>query len=405
MGGTSSKPMPMQHTRDSKASSTPIIERKEQKQKEVKAGALTLWQGPAEEALHTLWNLNLDTKVIFTILLPYWNFDCLELEAVKHDRPVKININQSFFGKSSLPALATHFALYGMKNELMAIVNTNRAMLSDPDFPVFEARDPRGRKIRAKSLLGYAAASNSFDPFEMDKKGEHHGIVETLAELLPKEVVEAQLAEQFRPGSKEKTAVRMNKIYDAVITAGEVIIATQVPAGSTVRAECKSFMENWCQSMEPNPDEVIDCGIIFDPDTIKRVREWYRTNFPRFVDVEKHYLFLEVVYGTLQKLPSPDDAHVINFGVYNVVECRQLPPRTLKLKDGSSYYSSNLGVSFCIDDSGLRARLARWEGWGDWGAARLLENLCRAKTSALQNLCGDRTVNQVQRPRLLHARQ
>lgn len=343
MGGTSSKP---KHTNNSKASSSPALSIPLAKQEEykvaIKTKMLTVLQGPFEPAMPVCI-----PSAVEDIIHSYWNFDCLELEKIRHP----IILHHSFFRPSSLAVLAAHYVLWGHLDEVMAIVKMDRSVLK----PIIEARDPMGRRVRG-TLLQIALAAGSVNPFEMSEREEPHGIAEHLARHLTKEEVKAQLEVQFPFNWEEKTTERMQLYVKAAITFGEKIIRTRVPAGSTLLVECQPIIDQYRISLASNLNEVVTSGLVLDPKIFFQMRRWFTQNLARFNgwNNDKMDLFWIVGYGSLLRLASADDAHIIRYGIKNVIKLHQRPDRSLILADGSFYYtadaSSGLGSSFFIDD-------------------------------------------------------
>ena len=383
MGGGLSKPRSKTH---SKTSSVPIPKSKEDKT-EVKSTLLTIRQDPSEDAMLILTALSVDSAVL-RIIMSYWNLKSYELEEIKQERPITINLNQTFFKQSSLPEIAAQYILSGHLKETLDIVRMNPEVLR----PVIEATDPRGRRVKG-TLLRIAAAAGSFNPFKMDEKAVPHGIVEHLARLLPSETVKAQLKEQFPPGWEKKTTARMERYVDAAQTFGAEILAITVPEGSSLKAECKPLIDKFTKALESDPEKVLTSGLIFDLQILTKIKRYFLDNKDNFGGwySDKSSLFWTVGYGSLLGLASADDAHLIQHGIYNVAELQQLPTRSLKFTDGSSYYSSGLGSSFFIDELGRhRSDMALVNSDAmrvDW-----ISDIRSTKKSEIKDLCSDRKV-------------
>jgi hypothetical protein len=112
-------------------------------------------------------------------------------------------------------------------------------------------------------------------------------------------------------------------------------------------------------------------------------------------DYDKLRLFSRQVIGFIQRSLPAIDRMVFAQGLYDVVENKAKIERSFKFKYDNADFPVTAGDSSC---SGLgyeyyagaragRARTAR-DGGRRAGCYDSLENLCRAKTSDLQNLCG-----------------
>ncbi len=298
-------------------------------------------------------------------------------------------------------ALLANLILHGEENdveEALVLVKKNPDLLRSQCI----ATDPLKRRVLGTPLQIVAMAGDMNLIEGKIKEEKNRGLVERLkaAAGLSDEEVRDQLEEVLT--SKEAVAEnqkRNQRILDAIKAFGEGIIkAKEKYEGNDfaeLRALCQPLIEQLEKDLTLNPNEVIKSGYVFDPTILQKAAEWFEKNVNSFGDWRtiQSDVFWVNGFGKLQSKLSSRDAQVIRAGIVNLVDDKKVPTRSLRNSDGSSSFynsSSRLGLDFYLgyyapSPVAFASMLCAFYG------AFSLENLCRAKTAALQNLCNIRT--------------
>lgn len=262
--------------------------------------------------------------------------------------------------------------------------------------------DPLKRRVSGTPLQ-IAAMAGDVDLRSGITEERDRGVVEQLIAVanLSSEEVATQLAVVTSKEAIKANAVRNQRILEAVIRFGKgIILKRNKNTSEAFQAECQPLINQLEKDLTPDANTVTTSGYIFDFAIVCDALKWFEGNvksyqrgYTQSTDVLWNY-----GYGKLQSKLSARDAQVMLSGIDRVVNDNVIPDRTLKNKNGSSYFynsHSRLGGDFHLD--------YYFPGWGDrvgngcgagLGApaekstgAALHEILCRTKTAALENLC------------------
>lgn len=160
--------------------------------------------------------------------------------------------------------------------------------------------------------------------------------------------------------AKRENEKRNRRVLSTVIEFAENLIKTDLPTRWITDADFKEtqatsqpYIDAFKNTLPPDPNEVITCCYIFDPQILATATLWFEDEkiFDRFGGwwSLKTDLFWINGFGSLQSATSAYDAQVICKGIGNVTHNSVLPNRLLKNSKNSSYFfnaSSRLGIDF-----------------------------------------------------------
>jgi len=239
------------------------------------------------------------------------------------------------------------------------------------------AKDRLGRPVHGTPLQ-IAAIAGDVDLKADIKEEKDRGAVERLIIAAghlsqeEQEEIDQQLEVVIGNEAQDKNDARNKKIVDRLIQFGEDIIRKgQEYKGDkkytdknfqTFQASCQSLIDKFEEDLQLTTKAVITSGQVFDPKILQTVAEWFETNAKRFGGwwTLQSDVFDVNGFGTLQRLLSARDAHVVRAGIGRLVDNGIVPPRQLANADGSSHFNtdSRLGRDFSLDYYGRPARAA-----------------------------------------------
>jgi hypothetical protein len=387
---------------DSQSSSAAL----EQKQHEMKANdEVIVDMADAEDELDTLSATA--SVVIKKILLPIPDHDettdadclpddiqaiCLAYGEESQEELVKESNKKLEYQYHHTSFFSKHLALQ-LRQAADAVLKGDQASVDYVIKLVNEKRVPltlstKGQNAREQwvegTLLQIAAMAGDVNLRKKTAKEKDHGLVELLAEagkLSQEEVANQIHAVLFTEEAQQKNKERKQLVIDALVAFANNIIAANLPASwntieefKAAQAKSQPYIDTFRKALLPDPNEVITSGYIFDPDILVKTAEWFenKENIERLGGwwSLKSDLFWVNGFGSLQGATSARDAQVIREGIGNVVDDKNLPPRTLKNSDGSSYFfdaASRLGWDFFVGYFAGRPRLVS-AGRGAGGA-------------------------------------
>ncbi|OGO90752.1 MAG: hypothetical protein A3F10_06690 [Coxiella sp. RIFCSPHIGHO2_12_FULL_42_15] len=126
--------------------------------------------------------------------------------------------------------------------------------------------------------------------------------------------------------------------------------------------------------------------IVFNPQHLLRALEVYLTQFDGW-DWDKRDLFWRQVIGFVQRFLPACDAEAFAQGIYYLTEENEALRRSFDFRcGGSSFYPVDFNSCSSL---GFDYGAAEWGSGSHWalGGVVLLQNLYRAKTLSLENLC------------------
>lgn len=263
-----------------------------------------------------------------------------------------------------------------------------------------EARDPLLRPISG-TLLQIAAMAGDVNFKSGIQDEKEQGVVERLiaAGDLSKEETADQLQCLVSKKAIEENENRNQRILASIKRFGEGITETKADKNMSFEAyqiRCKSLIDQLEKDLQPDIKTVITTGYVFDPKILHIAAKWFEDNVGRFGgwwSVQSDVFWVNG-FGKLQSKLSSRDAQVTRAGIGYLVDDGVVPGRTLNNSDKTSYFfnsSSRLGVDFYLGYYGGGVRVVCLRPSAICGRM-LLENLCRAKTAALQNLCNIQTI-------------
>lgn len=253
--------------------------------------------------------------------------------------------------------IAAEDILRGKADEALTLAKNNPVMLHYP----IEAKDPSNRRVKG-TLLQIAIAAGDVNIGEQELKDEKgQGIAERLSSLMLKEDVEKQLAAWFPLGWKDINDKRMKRYLNALEQFAKSIIKAKMPKikskiGMSVQdvedaqVKCQSIINRLQEALQPDPNEVVTCGYIFDTKIFYLAFKLFESKLRRFGGWEtlKTTLFWVNGFGSLQAIASARDAHVIREGIGYVIRNKKFPERTFENPDRGSYYTIKIFGSSCF---------------------------------------------------------
>ena len=345
--------------------------------------------------------------VYFPPGLPAIVLDYLDGDVLSYDEkpiPAKSRQDLMLFGRkyheliSTDASIVAELILKGEENdveEALKLVRQNPSLLHRQA----KAKDPLGRWIQG-TLLQIAAMAGDVDLKAGIIEEKEHGLVERLklAGKLSAEEVAEQLKVITSDEAKQANEKRNQRVLDVIKKFGEGIIkkAEEFKSDRSFKEfqiQCQSIIDQLESDLTAGMKEVIISGYIFDPSILQKAAEWFNDNQHRFSSFwsNRGDVFWINGFGKLQSKLSSRDAQIILKGAGNFIDDGEMPNRTLNNADGTSDFfnlTSRLGVDFYLRGCGLRA-----VGDTIWcGGFPSLQNLCQAKTRALQNVCNTQTI-------------
>jgi hypothetical protein len=284
--------------------------------------------------------------------------------------------------------------LSGEENDVEEAVDLVKKTPSILNYSV-QAADPKGRTLERKPLQ-IAAMAGDFD-FKEDLAEKDRGIVErlALAASLSKEEIDEQLQIITSEEAIHQNEARNQRVLTAIKAFGEGILEikkaivienslqnnedktshtppTQM-SFEDFQARCKPIIDKLEKALQPNPQEVIRLGYIFDIKIRRDAEVWFKdkvNSFGGWYSNQSNVFYVNGI-GKLDNNLSARDAQAVLGGMGNFVAGGTVPRRSVKNADGSSYFfnsASGLGVLFCLGYSG-----ERWPGLGQFGPLGRLE--------------------------------
>ncbi len=340
-------------------------------------------------------------KVLHYLCLAY--ADYLPEEKVTYQYSNSITISStSFFTRYisqiqyRLEQAANDFLREGNIDKALALIEQNSNVIN------IETRgtDRLGRCIKGRTLLQIAGMGSDVNLREKKVEEKDHGAVELFAQAakLTKDEVATQLFPVlFSNEAKNANEARQQRVLAVVKEFGESIIRrkTELPESwdtieefRAAQAKCQPEIDKLRNDLiRIVSNEVTTFGYIFDTHIYDAFCKWFTDNRKRFSGWSSVISDLIWVngYGSLQYVASAADAHIHRQGIGTVVDFGVVPTRTFINSDGSTYFTSlsRLGLDFYL---GYYTDSCRWYVLSP-GPFLALENLCQAKTTALQNLC------------------
>jgi hypothetical protein len=223
--------------------------------------------------------------------------------------------------------------------------------------------------------------------------GEHEEMAEMLKRHLIKHYGEEefvkQYTEQFPEGWEEKEEER--KKNDSVALK-KVFAAIEQ---STTDKDCEGAIEEFKSYLKKQTEGVITTGYHFNDQLFVEALELYDSHYNQFggFDSIRNRLAAIKVLGCIERYFPSCLAQAACDGFGRMVEEKKALSRTKSLADGSPFYHPNLGVShFVYSYYGAGARRPARAVVGGYlrPLPRAFQNLCRAKTSNLQNYAATR---------------
>ncbi len=238
------------------------------------------------------------------------------------------------------------------------------------------------------TALQIAAGADDVDVIINGKK-----VVDGMAEMIAsylgqlpdgEALIAKQMQEQFPDDkSEEERCLRdmeaLNKVVKAIEDATDAECKQALAEDVKPDNRCEAALAEFRHYLEPK--DVITTGKQFNAEFLlhawKLYIEKYAEKYAAFggVDSFRDMLFWHKIIGYIRRFLPANLAHAFTQGLYYIVEKGEKLDRSLKLGYDNDIWSFQL--------SGLAA----------WGLFALpFQNLCQAKTRALQNLCNIRTI-------------
>ena len=209
-------------------------------------------------------------------------------------------------------------------------------------------------------------------------------------QLIGEEEKKKQFDAQFPDGNIE------NKPSDYNFSALAAVISNDKFDNNLPNAVTEAAIKKFQDDFTPNPEDVITTGKHFNMQHLIKAYEIYNSNYDTW-SYGQCSLFWRQVIGHLQRQIPACYAQAYCTGLFNVAEHNEPLERKFDLDDGAVFFpldrdpASKLGRDVGVYSYSRWARLVRdsgspWSGPGSVCSARVVEKLCRAKTSELGKL-------------------
>lgn len=266
--------------------------------------------------------------------------------------------------------------------------------------------DQQKRCIKGTPLQ-IAAMAGDVDLIEDIPDEEDCGLVRRLIEagdLSKNEVIE-QLKCVASEEAQQKNNERNKRILNAIIKFGKAIIS-EANAFKDMRllgfqAHCQTQIAELEKDLEPDPNDIITSGFIFDTKVLYLAAEWFKNNIKDFGDwysVQSDVFWING-WGKLQDKLSSRDAQIVRAGIAAVF-AGVIPARSMDIRDDAPsclyHSSSSLGVDYCLGSYGTRMSWAvalLSESITEFEGVLMYSNLSDIKIAVLQKLCNNQEIS------------
>jgi len=292
----------------------------------------------------------------------------------------------TFFGspRLDLPHTLGTLILRGEENDVetvLAHVKENPALLD----VVVTVKDPLGTPVTG-TLLQLAAMAGDVNLKSDITNEKDRGLVERLADAggLSKERVAEDLACITSKEAQDANDKRVERYLAIIKKFGNSLCEGKITDDEAIAQLEKELLEE--------RSKAVNAGFVFDPKILHDTAKWFEENVNRFGDwwTPQSDAFWINGFGKLQSLLSSRDAQVVRTGISKVVDDSVMAERTLKNPSGDSHFynaSSKLGRDFYLGYYGAQCGQASWRVAPRARTRFAVQNLCRAKTTALHSLC------------------
>lgn len=254
--------------------------------------------------------------------------------------------------------------------------------------------------IKARSLLLLSVKGKAIDysgrtikdltPFQAALCAWDDEMCAVLKQYMSDEEIIRQYKEMFPQGHEKsyeaQTPFDFSTLVDVITQSNDVDVQAQLNRQQNDSLLCKTFNQFRDDFTLRSQQE-----IVFNPKHLLKAFEIYNENFEHW-DWGRRDLFWRQVIGYVQRFLPANLAQDVAQGLYYRVEEKEKSRRSFNFRFGGgaifplSFYSfSGLGFECGVADGGV-LRDVGMPGAAEL-AAQFLENLCRAKTSILENLC------------------
>lgn len=324
-----------------------------------------------------------------------------------HDKKTQklsgIDYSLTFFGKrfpelmDADAAVVANLLLSGEENDIEIAIATikNNPDLLRTHTMVF---DRKQRCIKGTPLQ-IAAMAGDVDLIDDIADAKNQGAVRKLIEV--SDLSRSEVIEQLKcitsEEAKQKNKERNQRILNAMIKFASAIISEEKKCSDkrlhVFQRHCQAHITELEKDLQPDPNEIMTAGFIFDPKVLYLAAEWFKKHIQDFDD---WYSVVSDVFwingwGKLQDKLLARDAHIIRAGIAKLFD-GVIPPRSMDVRDGETSDIFNttacLGVDYCLGNYGTRLC---------WAIALVSEYITESEGAIMYSNLSDNKVESVQK--------